>query len=520
MAAACQPALALTPASSTAPTASAMPVAPAATPQAAASALAPAVAPADDITGLGGYAWDDRSPFRAGLVQSQRSVLDGLPDAPIYHIAVTVTQGLDAVQGVQAMRYTNAAGAPLAEVVFHLFPNLLAGSLSVSDVTAAEQPVAARLDQHGTILRVPLAQPLPPGGNVVIGMSFTAAVPHDITRNYGVLSFNQDVLALSHFFPLVAEYDQRGWDTEIPMPYGDLTYSDAAFFLVRVRAPAAPVVAGPGIVLDSQNGGGDQLLTFAIGPARDFYLSLSPDYAVITDTAGEVRVNSYAPKGAEAESRSALAVAEAALADYDAHYGPYPYTTFNLAATSTTALGIEYPGMVAITLREYDPNADFGGTPVTLMRETTVAHEVAHQWFYNLVGDNQLDEPWLDEALAQYVSWRYYARRYGPGADQGYRQSLQARWQRGDKPDMPIGLPVSAYTGGEYSAIVYGRGPLFFDALDQQIGQPAMDAFLSSYVQAYQWKNATTTGLKQAAEQACRCDLTALFQTWVNPDIR
>ena len=186
-------------------------------------------------------------------------------------------------------------------------------------------------------------------------------------------------------------------------------------------------------------------------------------------------------------------------------------------ATSTLALGIEYPGIIAITLREYDPNADFGATPVTVMRETTVAHEVGHQWFYNLVGDDQLDEPWLDESLTQYITWQYYAHQYGPDGDQGFRDSLEGRWKRGDKPDMPIGLPVSAYTSAEYSAIVYGRGPLFFEALAQKLEPANMEAFLADYVRAYQWKIATGAGLKALAEQRCGCDLSPLFQQWVNP---
>jgi hypothetical protein len=480
---------------------------------------APAVAPPDSTgaTDLSRFAWDDRSPFRTGLAQSQQSVLAGLPGAPVYHIAITLTESLDSLQGHEAVQYTNQTGGALDQVVFHLFPNLLAGSLAVSNVTINGAPNSPRLDQRGTILRVPIAPPLAPGGHLVLAMDFAVAVPHDLQRNYGVFAYNQGILALSHFFPLVAEYDQRGWNVEIPAPIGDLTYSDAAFYLVQVRAPAAPVVAGSGSLINRQSLAGDQLLTFAAGPARDFYLSLSPSYVVVSDTVGEITVDSYATAGHEAPARAALQVAEAALADYGEHYGPYPYSKLDVVATSTLALGIEYPGIIAITLREYDPNVDFGGTPVEVMRETTVAHEVGHQWFYNLVGNDQLDEPWLDEALVQYITWRYYAHRYGQGGDDGFRQSLEGRWKRVDKADMPIGLPVSAYTGVEYGAIVYGRGPLFFDALAQKLGQTNMDSFLSDYVQTFQWKNATTAGLKRVAEQHCGCDLTQLFQQWIYP---
>jgi hypothetical protein len=474
--------------------------------------------PSGDPPNLASFAWGDRSPFRAGLVASQQPVLAGLPGAPVYHIAITVTQSLDAVQGHEEMQYTNRTGGPLSEIVFHLFPNLLAGSLAASNVLVDGASVNPTLDQRGTILRVPLRQPLAPNGHTAIGMDFDVSVPHDLGRNYGVLAFNQDILALSHFFPLVAVFDQRGWNVEIPAPIGDLTYAEAAFYLVQVRAPIAPVIAGSGNVISRQTNGGDQVLTFEAGPARDFYLSLSPDYIVVSDKMGEITVNSYAPSGHEVEARAALQVAEAALADYGARYGPYPYTELDVVATSTLALGIEYPGIIAITLRVYDPNANFGGTPVSVEREVVVAHEVGHQWFYNMVGNDQLDEPWLDESLVQYITWQYYAHQHGQAAGDGFRASLQARAQSGDKPNMPLGLPVSAYTGGEYSAIIYGRGPLFFDALDQKMGQANMDAFLADYSRTFQWKFATTAGLEQLAEQHCGCDLSALFKQWIMPN--
>jgi hypothetical protein len=497
------------------------PAPPGSTPVAATKAVTnspPSVTKIAGAPDLGGMAWDDRSPFRAGLVLSQQAVLDGLPGASVYHIAITLTQSLDSVEGHEVMLYTNRTGGPLDQVVFHLFPNLLAGSMAVSNVVVdGASATSPTLDQRGTILRVPMSTPLAANGRAIVAMDFQVAVPHDLQRNYGVFTYNQDILALSHFFPLVAEFDQRGWNVEIPAPIGDLTYADAAFYLVQVRAPAAPVIAGSGSVIDRQAMGGDQVLTFAAGPARDFYLSLSTDYIVVSDKAGEITVNSYAPAGREDEALAALKAAEAALADYGARYAPYPYTELDVVATSTSALGIEYPGIIAITLRVYDPNSDFGGTPVSVMRESTVAHEVGHQWFYNLVGNDQLDEPWLDESLTQYITWRYYAHRYGQGGDDGFRQSLEGRWQKADKHDMAIGLPVSAYTSAEYGAIVYGRGQLFFDALAQKFGQANMDAFLADYTRTFQWKIATTAGLKQVAEQHCGCELSAMFQQWVNP---
>ena len=83
-----------------------------------------------------------------------------------------------------------------------------------------------------------------------------------------------------------------------------------------------------------------------------------------------------------------------------------------------------------------------------------------------------------------------------------------------------VKLPVAAYSeGGEfagaYGAIVYGRGPLFFEALRDEMGQATFDAFLRDYVQENRWGIATTESLRALAEQHCGCDLEALFEEWV-----
>jgi aminopeptidase N len=140
---------------------------------------------------------------------------------------------------------------------------------------------------------------------------------------------------------------------------------------------------------------------------------------------------------------------------------------------------------------------------------------VGHQWFYNLVGDDQLDDPWLDESLTQFVTLQYYADEYGANGEEGFRQSLEGRWASVGTADIPIGMPVAEYSGQEYSGIVYGRGPLFFVALREAMGEGAFDQFIKDYTETLSWHIATPETLKATAEEHCNCDLTTLFEEWV-----
>lgn len=460
--------------------------------------------------------WSDRRPFRSGLVEEEQAVLEALPGATVYHLNFQIAESLTAITGEQEVRYTNQESVPLEAVYFHLFPNLLGGSLTVKRVTVNGESLGTPgLTGNALLLRVPLPEPLLPGDQVVIGLNFETRVPTESGRNYGVFSLLDDILALAHFYPMVAVYDDNGWDTDTPSTEGDVVYADASFYLVGVTAPAAQTLAGGGVEIGREQNDRQQTITYALGPARDFYLAASDRYDVVSQTIDGVTVRSYAPKELRDGAETAVDIARNALRSFSGRFGPYPYTELDIVATPTLALGIEYSGIIVANINIFNLNGSVGGQPTAHFLESTTAHEVGHQWFYSMVGNDQLDEPWLDESLTQYVTWTYYLDRYGKSEAEEILQSFSNRWNRLEDREFPIGLPVQAYHGNEYGAIVYGRGPLFFLAMEDAMGEKAFDAFLRDYTTRFKWGIATGVALKQLAEAHCACDLTPLFEEWV-----
>jgi aminopeptidase N len=110
----------------------------------------------------------------------------------------------------------------------------------------------------------------------------------------------------------------------------------------------------------------------------------------------------------------------------------------------------------------------------------------------------------------------YYADTYGEQGAAAYRASWAQRWERVGRAEIPIGMPTGSYTPQEYGAIVYGRGPLFLDALAAKLGQAQFDRFLRDYYQSHQWGIATRAEFQQLAETHCNCDLAPLFEEWVD----
>ena len=513
---------ATTASSTVAPVTAATPVAPAtpiadATPGATAAPASTAVTtgaasaprPAVPEPQLFDTAWDDRAPFAPGLIKSEQSALQALPGASIYHIDLRLSDDLTRLKGREEVRYTNTEDVALDEVYFRLFPNLADGASKVANVTVNGAPVQPRYELRDSAMAVPMVPPLQPGEQVVIGMDFDVTVPTEPGGNYGTFALRDGILALAHFYPMIAVYDETGWNVEIAPAIGDVVYTDSGYYLVQASVPVGQQMLTSGREIDRQEQGDRQTLTFAAGPVRDFYIVSSDRYDVVSRKVGETTINAYAPSDVQGANKNALDFAVGAVKTYSDLVGAYPFTELDLVGTPTLAGGVEYPGLVVIALSLYD-RTDF-------FFEAVVAHEVGHQWFYSTVGDDQVDEPWLDESLTQYLTLRYYGDAFGKSGYDGFRTYLDDRWHSAEDTKKPIGLPVAAYGEEEYSAIVYGKGPLFFEALANKMGEAQFDTFLKDYYRTFEYGISTTASLKQLAEKHCGCDLTPLFKEWVYP---
>ena len=444
-------------------------------------------------------------------------MLDELPGASEYRIDMRIADTLTEVSGEQQVRYTNRENAPLNEIYVRLFPNALGGKMRVSNVSVDGEGVAPIYEFDRTAVRVLLPRPLPVGQSTVLALEYLINVPTSLDSGYGLLSYTNDILALDTPYASIPVYNAEGWNVETPPTNADTSFNDAGFYLVRVSAPANLRLAATGVEVAREIEGDRQVVTLAQGPARDFFVAASPDYALTTAQVGETRVNSYALPGEEAAQAIALQAATSAIQIFSQRFGPYPYTELDVAATPMLALGIEYPGTVGISERVYE--ADFNpstGTASAIV-ESTVAHELGHQWFYNLVGNDQVDQPWLDEAMAQYSTWLYFLDRYGASAADAWRANWGSRWDRTDRERKPVGLPAREYTEREYGSIVYGRGPMFLTALAERMGQVKFDRFLEDYSARFRWGIATAEDFKAMAQEACGCDLSDSYKEWLEP---
>lgn len=454
--------------------------------------------------------WDDLKIYEGGLINDERSSLEILQDATVYHLDLVISPDLWTLTGHEQVHFTNREKVDFNEIYFRLFPNVSGGRITISAVSVDNITASFDLEPNVSVLRVILPEILRPGDAVTLEIDFTVDIPQTPSGNYGLFGNFNNILALDSCYPVIPVYDDAGWHNELGPMYGDKTFLDVSFYMVRVTAPANLILVASGSELQKEMKGEEQVVTFAAGPVRDFYLVATSRFVRVSSVVGETTINNYITPETSGYEDRVLTVAENALKSFNARFGSYPYKELDIVPLNMegNASGVEYPGVFGINVNIYTR---------TEILEGTIAHEVGHQWFYNVVGNDQINEPWLDEALAQYVTGLYYLDRYGEYGWLGFRQSLVSNWSKIDQLTIPIGLPVFAYQANEYSPIVYGRGPLFIEALADMIGEQVFSSCFRQYYQAYKWQIATTESFHNHFQTCASSDLSRLFEEWVLP---
>lgn len=355
---------------------------------------------------------------------------------------------------------------PITEVVFRLWPNNpLARSRGASmTVDRASLPVrteaAGGTEDHPTLVALTLPRPSPAGRAVTVSLDFTFVLPRSEVDRWGRTA-NTVWWGSGH--PLLAWVRGQGWATDPAVGLlGESATSEAADYDVTVEAPAAYTVVGNG-VMDEPVRNGLRLRTwhFHNPRARDVAVAWGR-FAVRHSVVGGIPLTvAVADEVATGDDLAAVfgpvtENATEALAAYARRFGRYPFPALTIVALKAIAsAGVEYPGLVMVGTKRYD---------------VVVPHEVAHQWFYGLVGDDQGRDPWLDEAFATYAEALFNdsADRYLGALTSGGR----------------VGAPMTYWDGhrDDYGRVVYAKGAAALLTAREESGAAAFDKLLRCYV--------------------------------------
>ena len=180
------------------------------------------------------------------------------------------------------------------------------------------------------------------------------------------------------------------------------------------------------------------------------------------------------------------------------------------------AAGCEFPQLIYIGHDYYTGDQSF---EVPNALDFTVAHEVVHQWFYGLVGNNQYQHAFIDEGLTQYLSAQiYFGMTYNDDAGDLVMESFIERpferfTRAGD--DWIVDTPTDEFpSSSAYGWSAYSKAPMGFAAIFDEIGEDAFFAALQDYVAEFTFLVARPPDLLEAFEDASGEDLGDLWTHW------
>ena len=317
----------------------------------------------------------------------------------------------------QQIRFSNRTTDRLEQLVLSVESNQWPGAFVLNGVTLDD--TSAGYDLTGRRLVVDLAAVLEPGCALDFDLAFQLNVPQigmGINAYKGFLGYSPRQLNLGNWLPMVAPRVNGEWLMQDAVFIGEQTVLDIADWDVTFNVSDAPenlIVAGPGENMRL----GDQSWHFALSGSRDFTLSLSDQFNVTstqTDRGVTVAVYSFddalvtLDDGQQVDGAAhTLDTAVRSLAMFEDLYGPYPHERL-VVVEGDFPDGMEFSGIVFVSR---DWFTRFGGNPAAFLTVITV-HEVAHQWWYALVGNDQALAPWLDEALATYSEYVFIEEYY------------------------------------------------------------------------------------------------------------
>lgn len=361
----------------------------------------------------------------------------------------------------------------------------------VIDTNTNQELEYTRNQEDASVVFVNLPTPLAAGAQMEMEVSFLAQIPQEAIRfRWSEPSEGKLVFELANFYPVLAIYENGGWQYDSFFLEGECFYSKCADYTVTLRVPEDYTVAASGS--EERLGSEDGLASWKITAEnmRDMAITTGSYLKTLSGTAEGIQVNCYYfdTEKAKKQADIMMETGKNAVKLFTRLFGKYPYDSLDLVMTSDFLNGIEYPANVRIGDSSRMLGEENEAETIALIKEVT-AHETAHQWFYAVVGNNSYREPWLDESFASFAEL-IYAGEYES------REAMEQIVEQTQKPSADYGGVFLNETyqelGAQYTTSVYIRGKIFLYDLMELMGEEEFFKMMQEYYASWGLKESHT----------------------------
>ena len=489
-----------------------------------------------------------------------------------YNIDVTLNDKDKSLKGAETIVYKNNSPSSLEFIWFHIWPNAYKNESTalfqqIRNDTSRKEKLknvaygsidglnfkvdgkTAKTEAHPNpqyidIVKVLLPTALKPGDSITISTDFNVKLPSYFSRS----GYAETEFMVTQWYPKPAVFDKDGWHE---FPYLDMGefYSEYADYKVNITLPSSYVVGATGVLQNadelrayktigakntSMRAGKPTLyapvsksetkkLTYSISNVPDFAWFADKDLVIQYDTvklaSGKVvDAFSYYHNKKNTLWVNSIDYIKDATKKYSQWIGEYEYPVVQAieGPKNNSSGGMEYPTITLIT----SPDAK---------KETldgVITHEVGHNWFMSMLGNNERMHTWQDEGFNTFYQFRYEAEKYRSNSIFGDAIPAKIKELPADKflasiygaltnvpMESAIDIPAADFkTSEEYGLISYAKTALWLYILESQIGQEKFDKAFQAYFSEWKNKHPTPADFKASFEKSLGVNLDKYFE--------
>lgn len=514
----------------------------------------------------------------SGTTYGMQSVDDYWQQFVHYTMDVTLEPETHMLTGKETILYRNNSPDTITKFYMHLYPNaykdenstmaqeakkyyqyrerpeedrgwieITSFSIDSPGATSSQAVTAYQVDD--TILEATLPKPLPPGGEITVRLEFESQI-RKISSRSGYRGTQYD---FAQWYPKVVVYDHEGWHPEQFHLFTEF-YGEYGTWDVMINVPFEYIVGSTGVVVSGDPGWDLVAVDTSLSGKewRDKYKEMKENIKQLAEKTKTRSVTFHAEnshtfawtacpdflyeKGewdgipihvlyrSYVKSRWSKIVAERgnrALAWLSDKFGRYPYPQLTITH-GLLGGGMEYPMLVM--------NASES--------ESLILHEVGHIYFYGILGNNEQEEPWLDEGFTTFQTRWYMEDRYGKlGFDRELARRNRSDFVKKHYPitsnkdgtvnyilfymnsgfNEPIATPGYKFKDGfSYGVNSYPKGSYFYEMLRYVVGDEKWAKICRTYYERWKFKHVNEARFKKVCEEISGMDLDWFFKQWLH----
>lgn len=389
------------------------------------------------------------------------------------------------------------------KLVFYMIPNAFTEENKHKQLTSAGEFKINEIKMNGKVVSYELnydtltipVQALKPKKKVKVEVDYEFKPPVQGDR----FSEEEGGFFLAQFYPMLATY-QNGWN-KADYIFGavETYFTDFSDFKVHYQIPEGyTLLSAAGERPDEEEQSG----SFEVERAKEINLAIVKDYVIHKTVAEGIEIRAAGTQNHEKFIKQALSDAANAITYFTQTLGPYPYSTLDIVLAEGA---MEYPGYITVS------------SPIDSARlQGNVVHEVAHQWFYGMVSNDQFHAGFIDEGMTELSTMIFlldYEKLQTSNVFLGLRHVISlAELQPGP---FASNLTVKDYNYDVF-AYLYAMPPLKILELSAQYeGIATAKAFLNAYFNTYKYKHVDTKEFIRFTKAYFNLKDDAFFESWL-----